>query len=1116
MPYSLLPKFLENPTVNPTESGKWLKSSDTEGFLRNLAESLEVTKASADTFSIDSIPDVWARPLFFQTALYAGALVKARTFDAGLHKKILGEWRAILAMLALQDSRHLKLTVDAVHLNAATNDLEKIFLQLVPKDYIKVKNQTNSPWSDVYVISFNGAPIAITSPTTLVAAAADYSNALSGKLTQPWSNDDKTLCDPLAYLTSNELSGLHLWLTDLKNSITNPANVQTGGALWNQLTTVLNDYINDVSKKLNGAVVAAGMLVPTKLNMHIGLAQFMNKTIQAAAPATATSSMVRLLPSNARTNTPPLLLVSPEMLNDLSVSRGLSKAQLIVWSGLTAANISEQSLTDNHSMLDGVPLGNAQWRRPEEFFTERLTIHSGGDVFKNVLNIQGADILSKEGDSMILPLHREILDYFTPQEIAKRLRIDKDSDAYKVQFDFPISGVNGKSIDYRVEKSYPMQEINYLERLVPVVELWPNFKRPGWSKYYLYYENSDAQNEASGVGQEYFYVYPWAYGKNIAGDTPANGLKNLYTAKLDGFPEALLCTSTPKSDNNLYTQNVEAGILLLPEPPSVPAKLGQNWQVGIDFGTSSTMIFLRNGTNEPQPLKLKPNLLQVTDSKRLRLRTFSNFIPSMYPEERDGSFLSIFQLLNISQDGGPIQTIRPLQDGNVFLLPSAVGQEAIDFREKNSQIDANLKWQKEPLAKLKVGAYIQQICLQTLVEAAQNGVGKISWNFSYPTAFAPADQVTFISTCETAAEFALKNSGFDETTKLDDWSESKAAAYYFNTLGKVNFAGGAICLDIGAGTTDVSIISGAPPKIVYHTSLQFAGRYLFRSLYRNYNLFTNSPMNLDDLNEESRNALIDADMRQHSQLYLSDLKNKSGLDEVQQVLQMSQFAAAGIFYYLGGLIGLLHSREIYEGDEVPDVYVGGNGSRIFHWICGDKKFNPRSPYISVFRDMLTETSGLTAYGFKLVLSTSPKVEVARGMLESKPAHHAKFFDAKEIAKNLFGDDGRDPLIANSVFAGDNFRQGKTEHKATDFLSARDINSGVSIKKAEGLRAFKNAFNQNGQEIWGNHLTIGEYELSQVAKGVTGAYSQDIGRKENEISVQPVFILELKNYMEMFA
>lgn len=1107
----LLPGLSANAAITPGTAGAWTSSDGVRSFLQGLSDGLAVAPTKNQTESIDSIPDVWARPMFFRMALYSNNA--NNNFDATLHEKARGEWRALLAMLALQGMRNLNITVEAVHLtNAADDPLARMLFSLAPNDSVVGNGQAD--WGDIYIISFNGSLLAVTSPATLVVPVADYA---AGTFTEPWSDDGHHLTDPIRHLAPNELSGLHSWLVELEHNLSNdiPLGVQQNNQTCRQLFDALNQYKNDVKNAAGGTFVHTDGIIGANLNMHIGIFARLNRKVRPPI-VTPDSSAVRIRTSKAREKSKPMLLVSPTMLDKLSTSWGIPKSQLVIWGGITAVNINEQSLGGGNSMIDGVSLGNAQWRRPEDFFTNHLVV-CGGDVWLSTRKARGSDVMSEAGMSPFLPLRQEILDYFTPAEIANNLVINDAGAAIDVQFTFPLSGMNGRQLEYTMKKSYPKNGgVIFIDTTVPVVEIWPDFKRAGWDKYYLYYENPDAQNDRHGTSIGFFYVYPWAYGQNIAGnDTPSRGLRNLYTARLSGFPEALICTVNVANDDGVYARTVDAGLVLLSEPKSVPIQTGKRWQFGIDFGTSGTMLYYREGNNDPNPLPLKPHLFQVTKSADdLRNRTYRNFIPSSTTDQQAGSFLSIFQQLNNIQMGA---RIRPLQDGNVFWLLSAEGDNANDFRGNSGRIDANLKWKNDTVGRQKVEAYIKQICMQSLAEAAQNEVDEVSWNFSYPTAFSVNQRMTFNQTCEAAADDAVQDSGF-ALGDVDDWAESKAIAYCFRRAGGHNLAGGALCLDIGAGTTDISVVSGTPAKIVYHTSLQFAGRYLFRSIYKNHALFADKTLTLDNMDNEKKNALIDADMRKYNDDYLGNLRYKAGNDNVEKALQIAQFAAAGIFYYLGELIGFLHSKGIYQEANVPEIYIGGNGSRIFSWICGGR-FSNRNPYMRVFRDLFVAESGLPGgVGFRIVLSTTPKVEVSCGMVEDTPPNDEDFFDPITIANALFGDDGADPLIASSLFAGDAFISEDTEHKKTDFISAYDINKGVKLERVDELNEFLTKFNDRHHQIRadGNRISIDDDQQANVSRAVSGVYANQIGLPEQDIFVEPVFILELKKFVEMLC
>ena len=179
-----------------------------------------------------------------------------------------------------------------------------------------------------------------------------------------------------------------------------------------------------------------------------------------------------------------------------------------------------------------------------------------------------------------------------------------------------------------------------------------------------------------------------------------------------------------------------------------------------------------------------------------------------------------------------------------------------------------------------------------VVEAASNNVDNIHWSFSYPTAFSNTQQNIFVKSCKNAIESVYNNTGYiyDENM-IDDWSESEASACYFGSLGGniANLNEGALCIDIGAGTTDISVISGAPGRIVYHMSIQYAGRYMFKPIYDNYELFVSDKIanNLKTIklaDKEQRQAVIDAAMREHSEEYIKDLLLKTDKIDIKRKL----------------------------------------------------------------------------------------------------------------------------------------------------------------------------------------------------------------------------------------
>lgn len=1108
--YPLLPKLRESSAVNPDRSSIW----ENEGydFLNHLVKSLAVGGDIKDVQHIDSIPDIWARPLLFQMALFDKQNDAATEFVKGLHDRVVGEWRSILAMLALNDVRHLGLTASIVSLNDDTSPLGQVLKSLAPQETISSEND----WLTTYVIKYQGTPIAMTSPTTLVAAAADYSRELFGVLSVPWSADGERLTDPITMLTGDELSSLHLWLTNLYGELQQTVRGSDSEA-GQSLLAALDEYIRDV--KLKGTTnVTNFKYTDMGLGLNIGLYRHLNHAIKGKAASADDSAVKLMLNGSGRTPQKETLIVSPDMVREFSQQEGVPLAQLVVWPGVSGADITEDMLSGDRTRLGNAILVGAEYYRPEDFFTERMTFMEPGGVAIASLPYQGDKLLAGDDLTAVLPLKRELLELFSADEIARRVRIEDNGDNYTVTFSFPLTGANGAGTDYRFAKKYRKDKQIFLSTIPPVVEIWPNFRRAGWSRYYLYYANTESQKAgATELGKNFIYVAPWRYGVDIAPDMPAGGMANTYTAKMDGFPEALVCTVTTTENDSTYATAVEAGLLLLTPPEEVIAEPEMRWQVGIDFGTSSTMLYCRNGSETPRPLAFGSHLYQVMDPGPVaRSGVAKGFLPVDTTPQQDGSLLSVFHLLNANKLN---EELLPIQDGHVLWVDS---ERYDEYNALRTRIDANLKWKDDAPGRRKVNAYIKQICLQSLAEAAAHNVSSVDWNFSFPTAFSREQLSSFEVSCADAVEDAYADSGFSpaDSERIEKWPESKASAYHFNKLNSTdtNFSDGAICVDIGAGTTDISVISGQPGRIVYHTSIKFAGRYLFRPIYRHYELFakdaTSILAQIQDSDEEFRNMKIDLDMREHSEEYLRNLKNITGKAEVKDMLQGAQFALAGVFYYLGLLLKTLHERGIYAESHVPDIFLGGNGSRILYWIAGSS-FSDSNPFLEVLKDAIVAGSGLDkGYRFKLHLSANPKIEVASGMIGDRPYNDSAFYDEEEQSRALFGAEC-DEYQQSAVLAGSGYSLADGSHAAGDFISARDINAGIRIDNITELTDFIDSFNRN-RHIWFDGITFDDDDLADIQKRINSYYVAEKGKDTKLIFPESVFIQGLKKAVEVIA
>ena len=233
MPIHLLPKLMDKYTVKEIDNaGVWEKGDSV--VLENISESLKIANTKITSAEVDSIPSMWARPLLFEMALYDILHL--------LHQRILGEWRGLLAMLALKEWCEFPLTIEQININdmgnpPAADDFLSALQKLMPRDALDGK----TTWETQNIILYNENPIGITSPTTLVCTSVNYSKRISGV---PWFNG-KFLINPVDKLNGYEKEAVTGWLKNLKK---HTLLIPDGKSIKNNIIGLLNSYIVDLAK----------------------------------------------------------------------------------------------------------------------------------------------------------------------------------------------------------------------------------------------------------------------------------------------------------------------------------------------------------------------------------------------------------------------------------------------------------------------------------------------------------------------------------------------------------------------------------------------------------------------------------------------------------------------------------------------------------------------------------------------------------------------------------------------------------------------------------------------------------------------------------------------------
>ena len=706
---------------------------------------------------------------------------------------------------------------------------------------------------------------------------------------------------------------------------------------------------------------------------------------------------------------------------------------------------------------------------PKEYFTEKLFVIPRSDAFlkQNVLFPAGGDALKDvDGKSVtpILPIAKELLNDFSVDELSKRIKFETTPDGIQVSLqlpspdggpDFAISRVyvNQQDGDAPIFDKHKIVEIPNL----PVLEIWPNFRTPGWKVYYTYF------NEAQ---QDTFYVEPF----------PADGSpEDMKITKTSAFPEAMICKY--KSE--------DAGFLFIEAPMETVPDTAKTWNVGIDFGTSSTTVYkteLPDGAG-PESVTLGERLLQITDSQALRTAVQNDFLSD---RDEETPLFSLFQENSIGIP--PDDRIKPLLDGRIYF---------VDDPKLPENVISNLKWSPDPIDRKRTQAYLEQICLQCAAEAAANSVSKINWRFSYPIAFSDADQATFEIICEAAAN-NINETGFP-IGNVDLKTESIVTARFF--AGKFGgFADGSVCIDIGGETSDISIWQDN--TLCWQTSIRFAGRHIFLDLLKHKPNFLRDTGVTEQGIPELRNpndfysqadTLIDASINNSPK----DLKAKFGIygGKIKSTpfVPLIGLGISGLFYYVGLILNYL-SRETEFRKTMPNIYIGGNGSRILHWLANGE-FKPDRDSCGHLKDILLTASGFDPKSlFDLEITPKPKHEAAAGLVDERTI-------LKSTERQF------------DFLAGEVFTENGTDYEWTELLTAERLGNGLrSGDQLVEIETFIEKFNAGLGKVLDQPIYFDAVLKHKLIGGLNGALQNLAFTSSKERIVEPLFILVLKDLL----
>ncbi|MEM9275358.1 MAG: hypothetical protein AAGA80_20690, partial [Cyanobacteria bacterium P01_F01_bin.143] len=952
----LLPQLKADADVQSGDRpGEW-NVQPSKAFV-NVASSLSYESPGA-VKNISSVPTMWARPLTMEMILYDD--------QNSLREQVIPEWQGMLAAIALAEIRGFPITAQLLELSNLRyeEDFANCLYELLP-DY-KGRNlyelDNKHPWEDIYLFLWDKKPIGMTSPTTIVVPAEKG----NWQEVPWWDNNERRLKSPHQSLNKNEQALLWCWLDNLNGTL----NKHNGDRrAINIMKGLLRDFQNSLGQIEDQKLVLSDDPVFFEVKINRGALEALNRPVKAPEK----DSCVELVSSKPGNEQPPLLIYDPAMANVWN-----EKPQNIwIHGGKTLASLKPEEFSTLKEQWTEVNLVT-----PDELFFPELKFIELENALPGALSpeVDQPIVFQDQRVTPLIPLNPLLLEYLTPEDLLSKIKFQRVSSGVRLIVDLPLSGVKDDqtSENYRIFRDYDLKVENSLGDQLPVLQIWPNFQKKDWHEYYTFYYDGELEE------QTFKITYPQA----IKSHGFKDGFGSFLMYRSAEFPEYLTCTDF---------ENNQIGLILFPSPKEIIDN--KHWHIGVDFGTSFTNIYVNANKQEvPQPLELKNLQSQVTDTDIVnRLNTlFEYFVPENFKLVRDRKALPLSSVLTIrGKDPKNSQQLFPILDGRIYIPDNN------RFEPQKDWIKTNLKWDEDIRSHSEV--FLKNLALYISALAAEAGVTEIQWSLSYPSAFSRGDILNYSDVWSNVARELEESTGIKQNHPEVDLkkgtgdfrTESLAIAQYFADFEDKDLVY-TTCIDIGGGTSDISIWE--KNSLVHQCSVQLAGRDIFSQFIKMNSTFAEEKFGLDPkewkgLGAGAFSAKLDVWLRYRSEQWLDKNRASQRRDkEFQGLIRLMTIGIAGLYYYVGILLKVLHSEvaedeegnmvSLYKEGKITPVYIGGNASRFLQWLDERGKFDKNSEVNELFSRMLSKASTFKDTEEITNLSDNPKDEAACGLVLS--------------------------------------------------------------------------------------------------------------------------------------
>lgn len=1166
-----LPPLLGEPLIQtPTAVGRWIGNQ--ENSLKKISGSLQVSGGWSDADEpVRAVPDPWA-----QARTFADALIDS---NHTLHKTALAQWRGLLAVFALRTRKSANYILGRHECSLSGNsNFEAVLSTLTPEIGITPdvigsgdasptfhdrSNAERELWVNysIYTVSDpdgrSPKPFAMSNPACLISPGRAVSSVnVPGAF---WAENG--LSDPLSSkngkrLTSPEATLLKRWLEDLRgetNENVRSSGLKKFGESAEKIRQLLKEYIDDCAK----FGIDPDLPVETGPSEHSSKSPELFRLIwgtvkegeSTRAPWERSRSRVKL--GTAIPGVKGVIFADAALL-DLP---GVDAHNFRIWGDHVLEDVlsTPRKFEDLHFEM----AAEGWWLiSSRDLFTDRAV------VLRNEPEISAHPSALK---SMVLPVRP--LTLLLSENLKSSVQGQVSGSQATISFTLllePENGTEPRKVIVKKQYSAEQEQVGdeglLVNRAVWDFEgasYWPDFQSPSWETYLARFNNftddkaimrgavprhglsrgllrevanlaseheaikklqAVNQGEVPALPKESFRISQWLHSEG----------SRLEMLQKSRFPfDAFVYTEEKQSENR---HAAFCGLVLT----STRTFMGQTRpaKVAVDFGTTTTIACVNDIDEDPITFR---NRLQfpirqkdkVSEAKILlnRRQNLSSFFPAEERQTPIDTVATAREPYDASETSWAFRNLiyfYPSQPSNV---PDFGKQELQAFKSITANVRFDLKWSDDSRYREAAADYLEQFMTMVAAELYDSGYDPrtTEWLFSAPEAMSLYQRKQF----QDLLQSHIDNISPESNTKLILCSEGISAARYMKLRGNLSSDGTMITLDIGGGTTDVTLWEREAP--IWRGSIKLAGQDFFtKLLMQNPDILKNIGLSAwaEILASSSNGTTIPkADLANLADMLFSGRTSRGAGVLIQNPLEdalkthwinrvMSKDGAqlrhtatvfiGGIAWYLGRVMRHLLDRQLLRPDMVSDVAfaVCGRGGGLFKRMHGigerPEAKSPITQALFVFADAadLTEVKRP-----EFASSPAAKLEVVRGMLADYEAISPYMDDLEYEDKKRFA--SHDMLNGLSL----KFRSGRavTSQELLYKAAADDKIESVDISE---LELFLEALSKKT----GLKVTLSETGLSRLKKDLREELDRAIlaaARDNQPREMEPPFVTALR-------